>query len=209
MSTIDDALTNATLDGTARVDVAELAALVRERNRLREADRGVTTEQALALAAHVDQQNETIAWLRAEVAALRPQNTTVNRSEWLPDDTWRDPDCIECGGEGAPCCEPPDGPPPGNWTEPTISRLAILHPTLRTGPSDGPEDRAVSSPHNMIPQGYPLGCKTVSFGYYLVIGWTTDGLPVVVLSGNGGSDSEEGPKVLAGQVAEYYIPEEA
>ena len=33
-----------------------------------------------------------------------------NRSEWLPDGTWRDPDCIECGGEGAPCCEPPDRP---------------------------------------------------------------------------------------------------
>lgn len=35
-----------------------------------------------------------------------------NRSEWLPDGTWRDPDCIECDGSGAPCCEPPDGPLP-------------------------------------------------------------------------------------------------
>lgn len=34
----------------------------------------------------------------------------VNRSEWTSPDTWRDPDCIECGGEGAPCCEPPDHP---------------------------------------------------------------------------------------------------
>ncbi len=36
----------------------------------------------------------------------------VNRSVWVDADTWRDPDCIECGGEGAPCCDPPDGPPP-------------------------------------------------------------------------------------------------
>ena len=33
--------------------------------------------------------------------------------EWLPDGTWRDPDCIECGGEGAPCCDLPDHPPLG------------------------------------------------------------------------------------------------
>ena len=37
----------------------------------------------------------------------------VSRSEWLPDGTWVDPDCVECGGEGAPCCDPPDHPPPG------------------------------------------------------------------------------------------------
>lgn len=35
----------------------------------------------------------------------------MNRSEWIDSCTWRDPDCIECGGEGAPCCEPPDHPP--------------------------------------------------------------------------------------------------
>lgn len=37
----------------------------------------------------------------------------MSRAEWLPDGTWRDPDCIECGGDGAPCCDPPDHPPPG------------------------------------------------------------------------------------------------
>jgi hypothetical protein len=38
-----------------------------------------------------------------------------NRSEWTSPDTWLDPDCIECGGEGAPCCEPPDQPAPIDW----------------------------------------------------------------------------------------------
>jgi hypothetical protein len=36
--------------------------------------------------------------------------TSEFRSEWTSPDTWRDPDCIECGGEGAPCCEPPAYP---------------------------------------------------------------------------------------------------
>lgn len=38
----------------------------------------------------------------------------MNRSEWVDAETWRDPDCVECGGEGAPCCEPPapDAPRP-------------------------------------------------------------------------------------------------
>jgi hypothetical protein len=36
----------------------------------------------------------------------------VNRPEWIDSCSWRDPDCVECGGEGAPCCEPPDHPPP-------------------------------------------------------------------------------------------------
>lgn len=43
----------------------------------------------------------------------------ANRSQWLPDGTWRDPDCIECGGEGAPCCEPPDTPGPPLSAPPT------------------------------------------------------------------------------------------
>lgn len=29
---------------------------------------------------------------------------------WTSPTTWRDPDCVECGGEGAPCCDPPDQP---------------------------------------------------------------------------------------------------
>lgn len=49
----------------------------------------------------------------------------MNRSEWVDADTWRDPDCIECGGDGAPCCEPPDGPPP------TSAAKVIEHDTLR------------------------------------------------------------------------------
>jgi hypothetical protein len=64
----------------------------------------------------------------------------VNRSEWLPDGTWRDPDCFECGGEGAPCCEPPDGPSPWagedaprveplRWTD-ELEQLRRAHPTL-------------------------------------------------------------------------------
>jgi hypothetical protein len=47
--------------------------------------------------------------VRALAAAPAPP---VNRSEWTSPHTWRDPDCIECGGEGAPCCEPPDTPAP-------------------------------------------------------------------------------------------------
>lgn len=34
-----------------------------------------------------------------------------HRAYWLPDGTWVDPDCCECGGEGAPCCDPPYLPP--------------------------------------------------------------------------------------------------
>lgn len=33
-----------------------------------------------------------------------------NRSYWTSPNTWCDPDCIECDGEGAPCCEPPYAP---------------------------------------------------------------------------------------------------
>lgn len=33
-----------------------------------------------------------------------------NRSYWLDEHSWADPDCIECDGSGAPCCEPPDHP---------------------------------------------------------------------------------------------------
>jgi hypothetical protein len=44
----------------------------------------------------------------------------ANRSEWTSPDTWRDPDCIECGGDGAPCCEPPNHP-----YEPTT---VVVHP---------------------------------------------------------------------------------
>ncbi len=40
------------------------------------------------------------------------ESVRVNRSVWVDADTWRDPDCIECGGEGAPCCDPPDAPLP-------------------------------------------------------------------------------------------------
>lgn len=36
------------------------------------------------------------------------------RAYWTGPDTWCDPDCVECGGEGAPCCEPPDYPYPGS-----------------------------------------------------------------------------------------------
>lgn len=31
---------------------------------------------------------------------------------WTSPDTWVDPTCIECGGAGAPCCDPPDHPYP-------------------------------------------------------------------------------------------------
>lgn len=31
-------------------------------------------------------------------------------SVWTSPDEWRDPNCVECEGEGAPCCEPPDHP---------------------------------------------------------------------------------------------------
>lgn len=34
-------------------------------------------------------------------------------SHWTSEHEWRDPNCIECGGQGAPCCEPPDHPWPG------------------------------------------------------------------------------------------------
>lgn len=33
-----------------------------------------------------------------------------NRSYWLDEHSWADPDCVECDGSGAPCCEPPDHP---------------------------------------------------------------------------------------------------
>lgn len=63
----------------------------------------------------------------------------------------------------------------------------------------------MSFPRDMIPQSYPLGCRTLPNGYYFVIGWTTDGLPVVVKSGSSGS-AEIGPRVLtADQVVEYYV----
>jgi hypothetical protein len=32
------------------------------------------------------------------------------RAYWTSPDSWVDPDCIECGGEGAPCCDPPSHP---------------------------------------------------------------------------------------------------
>jgi len=45
-----------------------------------------------------------------------PPAAPVNRSYWTSPDTWCDPDCIECGGDGAPCCEPPDTPHPDLFT---------------------------------------------------------------------------------------------
>lgn len=33
-----------------------------------------------------------------------------HRAFWTSPDTWIDPDCIECGGEGAACCDPPTYP---------------------------------------------------------------------------------------------------
>lgn len=33
-----------------------------------------------------------------------------HRAYWTSPGTWTDPDCIECGGEGAPCCDPPTHP---------------------------------------------------------------------------------------------------
>lgn len=36
-----------------------------------------------------------------------PVPARPHRAYWLPDGTWVDPDCRECGGEGAPCCDPP------------------------------------------------------------------------------------------------------
>ena len=33
-----------------------------------------------------------------------------SRSVWTSPHEWRDPDCVECGGQGAPCCEPPMHP---------------------------------------------------------------------------------------------------
>ena len=41
---------------------------------------------------------------------VTPPPGYVNRSYWTSPETWCDPDCIECGGEGAPCCDPPDEP---------------------------------------------------------------------------------------------------
>ena len=35
----------------------------------------------------------------------------MNRAYYTSPDEWVDPDCTECGGEGAPCCEPPYTPP--------------------------------------------------------------------------------------------------
>lgn len=37
-----------------------------------------------------------------------PSEPYVNRSYWTGCCEWADPDCIECDGQGAPCCEPPD-----------------------------------------------------------------------------------------------------
>lgn len=39
------------------------------------------------------------------------ESSQPHRAYYLPDGTWVDPDCIECGGDGAPCCEPPYVPP--------------------------------------------------------------------------------------------------
>ena len=58
----------------------------------------------------------------------------ANRSEWTSPDTWRDPDCIECGGEGAPCCEPPDHP-----YEPTT---VVVHPEADSKTADLSEQLA-------------------------------------------------------------------
>lgn len=33
-----------------------------------------------------------------------------HRAYWTSPTTWIDPDCFECGGEGAPCCDPPTYP---------------------------------------------------------------------------------------------------
>lgn len=33
-----------------------------------------------------------------------------HRAYWTSSNTWIDPDCFECGGEGAPCCDPPTYP---------------------------------------------------------------------------------------------------
>jgi hypothetical protein len=35
-----------------------------------------------------------------------------HRAYWTSPHEWVDPDCVECDGEGAPCCEPPDEPMP-------------------------------------------------------------------------------------------------
>jgi len=34
----------------------------------------------------------------------------AHRAFWTSPNTWIDPDCFECGGAGAPCCDPPTYP---------------------------------------------------------------------------------------------------
>lgn len=67
--------------------------------------------------------------LRASKGHPRATAGRPNRSEWIDACTWRDPDCIECGGEGAPCCDPPDSPPPADLPPCSFCAAQPEHPS--------------------------------------------------------------------------------
>lgn len=73
-----------------------------------------------------DEDVESLVRGLDDSAYIECDGEPMNRSYWLDDGTWRDPDCIECGGEGAPCCEPPIDPPP----RPIASLRASAGPDL-------------------------------------------------------------------------------
>lgn len=58
------------------------------------------------------------------------------RAHWTSQKTWRDPDCIECGGEGAPCCDPPYGTPP-TYEQLCTCANTLLDALLRYGVPGG------------------------------------------------------------------------
>lgn len=49
--------------------------------------------------------------------AGQAQPPRPHRAFWTARHQWCDPDCFECGGEGAPCCDPPVYPYPGRAEE--------------------------------------------------------------------------------------------
>ena len=73
-------------------------------------------------------------WSAVRVVEEKVPASEVNRAYYLPDGTWVDPDCFECGGEGAACCEPPYTPSkPAAMVSSEPSPLARFKVNERTG----------------------------------------------------------------------------
>lgn len=74
---------------------------------------GLAVFSAFMAVACLRQERRVEAIARAALAREKELITLADRRHrafWTSPTTWIDPDCFECGGVGAPCCDPPTYP---------------------------------------------------------------------------------------------------